>query len=340
MMAASTVKLVDMNAATGAKTFFADGTTTAGQSNYINSIRPALVGYSTADLQAIDIAVTGVTPPVSSTPTTSQVLAPVNGDMTVGLWKGAGYTIITQTSSSILILQKISGGLSGGFSGTDIPTDDLNTNIDTTVLTPPGTSDVPAFINDTPAINSPTISEPIDAVTGTEIYSNTDLVVGSGSFPYALPFAGTYTSSSNLTDIGLGNGWTHSYSLSAAVNSDPYEGMGSSSPIRAAAAIAAIYVSQNLLSGATQNAQSLTLAWMVNRWMTDQLTNNIALISRPNAVEEFVALPQSDGQTTTLYSAPFGSAVVLTGTGNGTGNPTSFTYGNGRHDTRLCANSG
>ena len=333
MVAASTVRLVDMNAATGAKTFFADGTTASGQSNYINSIRPSLqqtgIAYSAQDLSAIDIAVTGASPPPASpTPTTSQVLAPVNGDISVGLWKGAGYTIITQTSASISITQKISGGLDGGYSGTDVPTVDQPSNTNQTIQTPPAAIDVPTITNSAPTVNNTTISEPIDAVTGAEIYQNTDLVIGSGSFPYALPFARTYTSSSNLTDIGLGNGWTHSYSLSAAVNSDPYEGMGSSSPIRAAAAIAAIYVSQDLLNNSTQSAQSLTLAWIVNRWMTDQLTNNIALINRPGTVEEFVALPRADGQTTTSYSPPLGSAVVLTGTGAGSSPPTAFTYTN------------
>jgi RHS repeat-associated protein len=340
MVAASTIKLVDQNAATGAKTFFADGTTTTGQSNYKTIIRPLLqqagIAYSAADLSAIDMAVTGASPPPASpTPTTSQVLAPVNGAQTVGLWKGAGYTIISQTATLISITQKISGSLDGGYSGTDVPTDDQPLNTFETIETPAAAPDVPTITNPTPDANNVTINEPIDAVTGAEIYKNTDLVTGGGAFPYALPFARTYTSSSNLTDIGLGNGWTHSYSLSAAVNSDPYEGMGSSSPIRAAAAIAAIYVSQNLLSNSTQSAQFLTLAWIVNRWMTDQLTNNATLISRPGTVEEFVALPRADGQTTTLYSPPLGSSVVLTGTGTGTGNPTAFTYAN-KDGTKLA----
>ncbi|MDR3468688.1 MAG: RHS repeat-associated core domain-containing protein [Xanthobacteraceae bacterium] len=333
MVAASTVRVVDMNAATGAKTFFADGTTSTGQSNYVNSIRPLLqqagISYSSSDLAAIDIAVTGASPPPSSpTPTQSQVLAPVDGNVAVGLWKGAAYTVITQTGTSISITQKISGGLDGGYAGTDVPTDDQTSNTNVTIPTPPAAIDVPTVTNAAPAFNNVTVSEPIDAVTGAEIYTNTDLVIGSGSFPYALPFARTYTSSSNLTDAGLGYGWSHSYNLSATVNSDPYEGMGSSSPTRAAAAIAAIYVSQNLLGGSAQSAQSLTLAWMVDRWFTDQITNNTVLISRPNTVEEFVALPQADSRTTTSYSPPLGSAVVLTGMGTGSGVPTAFTYTN------------
>ena len=322
-----------MNAATGAKTFFADGTTSTGQSNYVNLIRPALqqpgIAYSAGDLAAIDVAVTGASPPPATpTPTTRQVLAPVNGIQSVGLWKGAGYTIITQTGDFIEVLQEISGGASGGSSGINVPTDDQPSNTATTIQTPAGTSDVPTINNSAPGINNVTVNEPIDAVTGAEIYQNTDLITGGGPFPYALAFARNYTSSSNLTDVGLGNGWTHSYRLSAVVNSDPYEGMGSSSPVRAAAAIAANYVSLSLLSNSTRSAQSLTLAWIVARWMTDQLTNNVILVSRLGTVEEFLALPRADGQTTTFYNPPLGSAVVLTGTGTGSGNPTAFTYVN------------
>jgi RHS repeat-associated protein len=110
--------------------------------------------------------------------------------------------------------------------------------------------------------------------------------------------------------------------------------MGASSPIRAAQAIAALYVSQNLLSAAnaTTSAQYLTLAWMVDQWFTDQLTGNAAFVSWPNTVEEFTFLPHADGATTLGYNPPLGSATVLTGTGvgaappTGTAPPTSFTY--------------
>jgi RHS repeat-associated protein len=338
MIAASTVKLVDMNAATGAKTFFADGTTSSGQSNYVNMIRPALQqpgsAYSASDLATIDTAVTGSSPPPASpTPTNNQVLAPANGNMTVGVWKGAGYTIIriirTQGFlTSIGINQFISGNTLGGASGTDISASDQPLNTNETIQTPPASPDVPTINNDTPAANPTTINEPIDAVTGAEIYNNTDIVTGNGVSPYALPFSRTHISSSNLTDVGLGNGWTHTYSLSASANSDPYQGMGASSPIRAAAAIAGIYVSHDLLGASTQSAQFLTLTWIVDRWITDQLTNNAVLLSRPDTVEEFIALPRTDGQTTTGYSAPLGSSAVLTGTSTGAGPPSSFTYTN------------
>ena len=332
MIASSTIALVDQNAATSAKTFFADGTTSTGQSNYVNIIRPLLqqsgTAYSTTDLQAIDVAVTGASPPPTNpTVTQSQVLAPMDGAIAVGQWKGAGYTIISTTgtgsSEAISITQKISGGLDGGFSGQPVSTPDVVNNVYTTVLTTTAAPDVPIIINPPPSPANPTVNEPIDAITGTDVYSHSDIVIGSGAFPYALPFARTYLSSSNMSDVGLGNGWTHSYMLTAAANSDPYEGLGASSPIRAAQAIAAIYVSQNLLSGSAQSAQSLTLAWIVNRWLTDQLTNNAALIARPDTTEEFIFLPHADGATTIAFNPPLGSSVQLTGGGAGGGTPTT-----------------
>ena len=273
------------------------------------------------------------------------MLAPANGNIAVGLWHGAGYTVTQQTSSFISCLQKISGGLSGGFAGIPVSTSDVNYNTAVTNPSPPAAPAVPAIVNSAPAPANPSIFDPIDAISGANTYSHTDFVIGSGAFPYALPFGRNYQSSSNLSDVGLGNGWTHSYSLSARADSDPYEGLGASSPIRsaaailsnpdegtgagspirAAAAIAAIYVSQNLLSG-TNSAQSLTLAWMVNHWLTDQLTGNATFVSWPDTTEEFTFLPHPDGATSIPYSAPLGSGVQLTGAGTGTGDPTSYRY--------------
>ncbi|MDA9529572.1 hypothetical protein ACM42_14310 [Bradyrhizobium sp. CCBAU 25338] len=331
MVAASTVALVDQNAATGAKTFFADGTTATGQSNYINTIRPQLqqsgIGYSSADLSAIDTAVTGASPPPASpTPTQSQVLAPINGAMSVGLWKGAGYTVITQTSTSIGILQKISGGLSGGFTGTPVPTAQLVPNTANTMQPPPGNNQVSPLVNTAPAQGDRLTNEPIDAITGANVYLHNDLTTGSGAFPYALSFGRTYLSSSNLVDAGLGRGWTHDYNLSATADSDPYAGMGATSPISSASAIVAIYVLHDLLNTSARSAQSLTLSWIVANWFTDQLTNNVAVIKRPDTVEQYVALPHPDGATSLTYNQPLGSSITLTGTGSGTGNPTSYAY--------------
>jgi RHS repeat-associated protein len=333
IQAASTIRLVDINAATGAKTYFADGTTAAGVAAYSASIRPNLTTYSSNDLTIIDDAILSG----------SQLLLPANGDIAVNQWQGAGYTISTQTvtstTASITVTQKITGGLSGGFSGDPIATANLVASTAQEVAPPPATPSVSSAVAATePAPDSETISDPVDSVTGAYIYRHNDLTTGGGSFPYALPFARTYVSASNLVDNALGKGWSHDFNIAASRSSDPFAGFGESSPVSAAAAIAAIYVSQDLLSG-TLSAQPMTVSWMVERWATDQLTNNSAVISWPSTNEEFILLPHADGSSTGTYNPPLGSAVVVTGSApDPFGNFTTFSYLN-KDQSRLTFNS-
>ncbi len=314
MTAASTIKIIDANmnpSYSGAlqQTFFADGTTSAGQSAYTDTIEPAISShYSSADLSTINSLVSGG----------AQVLIPENGQLAVGVWTGAGYTeIFPQSSNAITITQKITGGMSGGFSGTDIP----DPTDDTQVTLPPAASTdtvVPILVT-IPGLANPLSFEPVDAVTGAYIYQHNDLTTGSDKFPYALPFSRTYLSSSgsHLTtttaDAGMGNGWAHNYSTTAQVESDPYIGVGGSdSPaVSAATSIAALYVMQDLLS-VTPTAQTMTTSSMAARWFTDQLTSNVVMVQQPNTTEEFVALPHADDATAYAYNPQPGSAVQFT----------------------------
>ncbi len=356
MQAASTVRLVDINAGTtAAKTFFADGTTSAGVTAYFNNVDPDLTGSCStfaSDRQQIrsEISSNGTS---TGSPTGNQVLVPVNLCISVGSvpWTGAGYTVTAQTTSaggySIEAIQRITGGLSGGFSGTDVSTPALNTSTVTEMQPAAGNPAVPSGASAQPAAPAnPVTTEPVDAVTGAYLYQHADVMTGGGVFPYALPFARNYSSAANLTDLGLGNGWANGYGIAAARSSDPYRGigfaapvgapaaiaasadMGENSAIDAAAAVAAIYVSQDLLNGALA-AKPMTVAWMVNRWLTDQLTNNAVMVTWPATSEEFTFLPHADGRSSVTYSAPIGSAVVLTGSApDQYGNYTTFTYRN------------
>jgi RHS repeat-associated protein len=332
IQAASTVRLIDINATTPAKTYFADGTTSAGVSAYFSSIEPNLSGYISDDISAIGCAIS-TTCNSSGSPTGQQVLLPANGNISVSLWHGAGYTIINQnnTAGTIGILNKISGGLSGGFSGDTIDPDQLAQSTLNLFDAVAGYEDMAlstamTFMAAPFEPTDQTISEPVDGVSGTYLYQHADMTTGSGSFPYSLPFARTYTSSSNMTDVGLGNGWAHSYSISVNRSSNPLVGLGAVSPISAAAAIAAVYVAQDLLNG-TKGVQNMTIAWLSVRWLTDQLTNNSLVVSWPNTTEEFIWLPHADGAATVSYNAPLGSATVVTGSApDQYGYSTVFTY--------------
>jgi hypothetical protein len=190
MQAASTVRLVDINAATSAKTFFADGTTTTGVAAYFNNIDPNLTGscstFST-DRQTIrdEISSDGTS---SGNPTGNQVLIPANLCIQVGSvpWTGAGFTITTQSTSSggysISATQKITGGLSGGYSGTDVSIPGLTVSTATEMQPAAGNPSIPAAAGALPfASGNPTSNEPVDTVTGAYLYRHTDLVTGSGA---------------------------------------------------------------------------------------------------------------------------------------------------------------
>ena len=330
MTAASTIKIVDANmnpSYSGAllTTFFADGTTCAGQTAFVSTIESAISSnYTSTDYETIVNAVmAGSANCPGNPPTGQQVLIPEKGQLAVGIWTGAGYTeIFPQSSNAVEITQKISGGLSGGFTGTNIPDPTVNTQ---TTLPPPASTDTVApILNTTPAPSNPQVSEPVDGVTGAYVYKHNDLTTGRGNFPYALPFSRTYLSSSgsflNTTtaDLGMGNGWAHTYSTSAQVQSDPYIGMGrgNSLAVSAATSIAALYVMQDLLS-VTPTTQTVTISSMVARWFTDQLTSNVVMVQQPNTTEEYVALPHADGSTAYGYNPPPSSSVQFTQTAAG-----------------------
>ncbi len=334
MTAASTIKIVDANmnpSYSGAlqTTYFADGTTCAGQTAFVNTIEPAISpNYNSSDYNTIvSLVMAGSSNCPSNPPTGAQVLIPKNGKLAVGLWTGAGYTdVFPQSSNLVTITQKISGGMTGGFSGVDIP--DPTDNFQVTLPPPADTDTLDSLLNSIPAPSNPPVAEPVDGVTGAYVYQHTDLTTGSGRFPYALPFSRTYLSSSGTyltttsADTGLGNGWANNYGASAQVESDPYIGMGGSdSPaISAATSIAALYVMQDLLS-VTPTAQTMTISSMVARWFTDQLTGNVVLVQQPNTTEEYVALPHADGASALSYNPPPGSSVQFNQTAAG-----QYTY--------------
>jgi len=336
MTAASTMLLVDANMnstypGSSGVTYFADGTTCSGQSTFTSTIEPAIrSNYNSTDLMAIEnLVLAGSSNCPSGTPTGQQVLVPENGLLAVNNWKGAGYTTIAasmSTTYTLNVVTKITGGMSGGFGGTSDP--DAPNNSVVTLTPPASSSTVSTLVNTTASPANPPAMEPVDSVAGAYVFTHDDLVTGSGSFPYSLNFSRTYQSASGSyltgtnSDIGMGNGWAHNYDIGVQTESDPYIGLGASdSPaIYAATSIAALYVLSDLHS-VTPDAQHMTISSMVARWLTDQLTTNTVMVTKPNTVEEFVALPHADGATNYSFSAPPGSTVRVSQTNTG-----QYTY--------------
>jgi len=98
--------------------------------------------------------------------------------------------------------------------------------------------------------------------------------------------------------------------ITALANGDGLKGLGQDSPIDGAAAIAAIYVAQDLFSDAAKPFDKVLVATLVQRWMMDRLINNTVNVAMAAQADQFVKL--ADGS----YNPRPGSSSRLSLDGN------------------------
>jgi YD repeat-containing protein len=322
-IAASTVKLVDtvsQTSGTQSEIFDINNGAISGDDcpHYASAIRPLMAppsmggtgNYNSGDISRIDSLV-GYSTSTNSCSLSGaghnlRVIAPLNGQITVNQYTGVGFFQVTQDGSSIGAI--ITGGLSGGEPASSIPIA-ITASDPITVTIPADSTPVIPLV---PAANiaSVTGGDPLNLVSGSYLYSHDDLSIGQGAFPYSLGFTRYYDSGSYLRNGPLGLGWTHNFAITAKTDSDGFEGMGSNSPVSAAGAIAALFVSQDILNHVTDTSKALdrmVIASLVERWVMDELTNNVVTVAQPNNTERFTKL--YDGHS---YNPPLGSATVMT----------------------------
>lgn len=306
-MASSTVKLLDIGVQNGDTIFDIDNDgSSASQQAWTNTIRPQLApNYNAGDLTAIDGWVAQG----------FRVIAPLHGRIAVGSWTGVGFKSLYSNANGQSYGEIISGGLSGGFGGSNVPLVLLNQ--DTVTSGTPST--VPYYLANSSLDTPPGSSghsggDPLDLLKGSYQYTHQDLMVGSKGFPYGLSFERSYDSGAQGTTGPLGAGWTHNYAITATPGSDGFTGMGGATPLSAVSSIVALYVGSDLVKGQAMqgqgNLENFVLEAVVNRWFTDQLTQNVVNVSQGWNTEEFTKLP--DGS----YAAPVGSATILDAPGN------------------------
>jgi RHS repeat-associated protein len=328
--AASTVKLLDLWSQSGA-IFDINDPEIAGDdcSYYKQTIRPLMTGYAAADRARIDSLVGYDAGTSACGSSTTRVIAPSNGTLTVGQWTGTGYIEVLYDPTRTVVSgvgNIITGGLSGGEPASPVPPTQVGDN---QAGAQSGSQYVPPS-QSAPSIASTTNTniaaagggssatqqkggDPVDLVTGSYVYNHQDLSVGSGSYPDTLPFVRYFDSAlaqSGRNSSLLGNGWMHSYDLTALPDSDGFEGMGDNSPVSGAASIAALYVLQDILNKVTSTAKPtdrVIIASQIELWLMQQMTNNVVSVTRPGSIERFVLLP--DGS----YNPPIGTAGALTG---------------------------
>ncbi|CAN5129292.1 hypothetical protein BH10PSE6_BH10PSE6_20880 [soil metagenome] len=205
-----------------------------------------------------------------------RVILPKHGNLTQGIWVGAGY-LAMGTAGNQALLYQISANFKGG--STDYNISPANWTPFTPIISLP--EQYPFLF---------TSLDPIDMFSGAYLYDHDDLSIGSTSFPFGLTFTRSYNSN-NLYDKGpLGAGWSHNFAMNATQNSDGLKGMAQDSPIDGAAAIAAAYVIQDLMSDATKPLDKVIIASLAQKWLMDRLINNTVNVAMGTQSEQFVLL--------------------------------------------------
>lgn len=306
--AVSTVKLLD-NASQTDTIYDINNSAVSGDTAayWTSTIKPLFQSYYTGPVGTADLAKT------DSLVTSSnlRIIAALHGPQTINSWTGDGFFEVSQDGRSITAA--ISGGLSGGFGTQSVapPIYTANTVMTqpTFVASPTYGGSVSTFSGGTGALGgSSYTADPVNLVSGAFVSDHDDITVGNGPAPYSLTFSRHYDSASALATAGpLGLGWTHNYSAFAQAGSDGFVGMGAESPISGANAIAAVYVLQDLLDGGSNNKplDRLIIAVQSERWLMDQLTNNVVTVSQQGSSLQFTKLADAS------FNAPLRSNAAL-----------------------------
>lgn len=270
--AVCTVKLIDLANTQSHKIF--DVTST----NW-NSVQGQLTGFSSNELNHVSSYINAG----------YRVILPQDGDLGEGTWQGVGFLAITPDNNGVAHI--ISGGHKGGFG--DVPYD-----------ADPGETSSSGGPGDT-ANSHDQSKEPIDLVTGHYLYKNSDITVGSSQYPFSLGFGRSYNSGARFKNGDMGRGWTHNWEITAQKDSNGFLAMGDRTAVDAAAVIAEIFVSTDLLLS-SKAQDRVVVATLAHRWFMDQLIENVVAVQEPGNVRQFIRLANGS------YNPQPGDASVLT----------------------------
>ncbi|MGH9551363.1 MAG: DUF6531 domain-containing protein, partial [Terriglobales bacterium] len=259
----------------------------ATSANWASTVKPNLTNYPTNDLNFIE---------TSWINQGWRVLLPQNGAVPVDTVTDWGAFAGPSTASSFgSYIGKILGGLPTGPLNPG-PIDDNNKGRGPNVPSP-GAPEDPGAKGD----------EPTGLYQGNYLYSRIDFSVGSGKFPYSLSFRRNYDSSRRFIDSPLGLGWSHNFNIGANGNSDAFMTLGDAAALFAVPSIVAMYVINDLSTTPyTEAAANMLITALVERWMTELVTNNTVVVSFPESTDIFVVLAGGG------YASIFDSGALLT----------------------------
>ena len=239
----------------------------ASSSNWTGTVEPALTNYSSGDKSNIKSWWID---------NSWRVALPEDGAIDQVDWTGLAYYAISPWYGAV-------GIIGGGLKGTQGEEEQILVEVK---------KEAKKKLEDWEKLWSfPKPGDPVDAFTGQFTYDNTDLTLGSQSYPYGLNFSRMYLSHSRLQDKGLGLGWSHNHLITASIRSNPFAALASDSPIQGAAGIVAFFVTVDLFTDLTKPLNKFVTVAIANQWFNDQSVENVVDIEIGGQKFSFVKLP-------------------------------------------------
>ena len=268
----SATTVVDLASQNGLKIY------NAKTSNWLSTVKPTLTGYDAGTISYYETNYINAG---------WRICMPSDGAQVLGLFTGYGLFLLQPSSTANY---GVIGGTKGSFGQAPISKQPDKAPLD-------GFKAGPGSIK---------------YQDGNFSWAHNDLTLGSQSEPYGLSFTRYYQSANARIDGPLGRGWSHSFNITATVGSGSMAGLAKNSPIAGAAAIVEMFVTCDLLADTTQPHNKFVIALLANKWLGDQLVNNIVTIGSPTNGAQFVKMPNG------TYENPFKVAGTLVKNGDGT----------------------
>lgn len=291
MVAASTVKMLQLASTNGTTVYLASSTNWTTGANIKNS----LTGYDTATLNSLTTYINtyGYT-----------ALLPQNGSIQIagtGTWKGYGYELRLYTNGLVSDAKMaISGGYNGGYPAYATVTIDPSYTYQCSV-------NQPSFYQSSPNYTAqPTSADPLDTADATFQVEHTDLTLGQDS-PRGLALSLYYNGTRrNSNPGGLAGGWVHNYSCTAYNITATEAGLGGTTPAQMASMLAATTAAINYYNGAQRNAKNWLVTALIAKWAVDQLTKNGVSVNLGKESLQFVRQPNG------VFTPPASCSATLT----------------------------
>lgn len=261
----SATTVVDLASQNGLKIY------NAKTSNWLSTVKPTLTGYDAGTISYYETNYINAG---------WRICMPSDGAQVLGLFTGYGLFLLQPSSTANY---GVIGGTKGSFGQAPISKQPDKAPLD-------GFKAGPSSIK---------------YQDGNFSWAHNDLTLGSQSEPYGLSFTRYYQSANARIDGPLGRGWSHSFNITATVGSGSMAGLAKNSPIAGAAAIVEMFVTCDLLADTTQPHNKFVIALLANKWLGDQLVNNIVTIGSATNGAQFVKMPNG------TYENPFKVAGTL-----------------------------